>query len=290
MGLLDRLNLLVRSELNALRGQRDAPDSPRADRDDAPGHDRRRQPSVTLAEIESTLREARVRLKQVLQDERRLERELEGCRKRESDLEERAMQALRAGDERGAREALADRNTAARLTRKVRLELEEHRTYVADLMRGLEALERKLDAHTLRDAPPPAAASVATDDMRRWEALFERRRAASSATRDRLDADLDRAADERSFSFDAPRAPSHAAPPADPGERFTLASDRIDASLARFDELEDKLDVIEARAAAANALDTSPLTFDEDDPLFDPKLADLERRFRELERKQRGSR
>ena len=87
-------------------------------------------------------------------------------------------------------------------------------------------------------------------------------------------------------------------------EAETGALGRLDEKLQEFSRFEERISRTEAEAEAARELDSDwdeprpassyhfdePFYADEDDPLFDPQLADLERRFRELERNQQMDR
>ena len=185
MGLLDRLNLLIRSNINL------SDESPSG----TTGHVRTGG-SSHIRDLEKALVEVRSRVSSVLEDERDLERTLDDFRREEEVWERRAAEALRGGDEDGARGYLLERNRVGKKTKRVRQELKEHRTYVADLMNALEALEAKLagmrEKRQLRQertpeqrakeeqAPriqvpqaPPASAprSSLDDDVRSWESL-----------------------------------------------------------------------------------------------------------------------
>ncbi|OIP41588.1 MAG: hypothetical protein AUK47_06055 [Deltaproteobacteria bacterium CG2_30_63_29] len=280
MGLLDRLNLLIRSNINL------SDESPSG----TTGHVRTGG-SSHIRDLEKALVEVRSRVSSVLEDERDLERTLDDFRREEEVWERRAAEALRGGDEDGARGYLLERNRVGKKTKRVRQELKEHRTYVADLMNALEALEAKLagmrEKRQLRQertpeqrakeeqAPriqvpqaPPASAprSSLDDDVRSWESLVNRRKLAQRGG---------------GASLKRPHAPRT--------DALATGLDQVSDAFSKFDDYEAKLDVLEADVAASIELNDFRHHHDEDDPLFDPKMEELERRFRELERKDRSS-
>ena len=125
MSLLDRLNLLIRSEINDLsRG------------------DRLRG---AMRDMESSLRDAKRQQAEVRRSEKRLVAQIREQRDKANRWEERAVLALKNGDEDLAREALLMKNRSLAESDRLREELEEQRAYLQDINRALEALEMKLD-------------------------------------------------------------------------------------------------------------------------------------------------
>lgn len=310
MGLLDRLDLLIRSELNQRKRS-----------------DNTRELDGTLAEMEGALREARRDMASVFKDEARLEKEVDVCLQEEARWEDRAMEALRVKDEVLARKALVEQQQVARRRRALQEDLRKQRAYIADLEKALEALEHKMDAtrsrkrvsteraresntKPKREAPrrepqreerreerrepreeprrerprrsPDAwrqrSYPQISEDQRRWEAMMERR--SGRPRRDPI-------AHTRTAAFEAE----------------TGALGALDDKLQEFSRFEDKINRLEAEAEATRTLEApassgpyarsssygstaAPFEMDEDDPLYDPKLADLERQFRELEQDQ----
>lgn len=125
MSILDRLDLLIRSNLNDALGKRSA--------------------KSALSEMESSLRQARRRQAELRRAEKELIEQIRHSRDRADQWEERAMLALRNDDEELAREALIVKNEAMREARKLRDQLDDHRDHIQDIERALEALEHKLE-------------------------------------------------------------------------------------------------------------------------------------------------
>lgn len=184
MGLLDRLNLLVRSELNQRRRDRDA--------NDVDG---------TLAEMEAALREARRDMAQVFRDESKLEQEVDVCMREEERWEERAMRALRENNESLAREALVEQQKVARKRRDIMETLRKQRVYIADLERALEALEHKLEAARSRKR----AAQSSRPSRQQQEEDARRRRQAEERRRQEEEEERRRTRDRRADSRDGER-------------------------------------------------------------------------------------
>lgn len=125
MSILDRLDLLIRSNLNDALGKRSA--------------------KSALTEMESSLREARRRQAELRRTEQELIEQIRRVRDRADQWEDRAMLALKNDDEELAREALVVKNDAMREARKLRDQLDDHREHLQDIERALEALEHKLE-------------------------------------------------------------------------------------------------------------------------------------------------
>lgn len=128
MSILDRLNLLIRSNINDSIGRHDQPTTRQA-----------------LNEMESSLRDARRQQIELRRGEKALIEQIRDVRNRADQWEDRAMLALRNGDEELAREALVVKNQAMNEARRLRDQLDEHRAYIKDIERALEALEVKLE-------------------------------------------------------------------------------------------------------------------------------------------------
>jgi phage shock protein A len=280
MGLLDRLNLLIRSNINLITGG------------DDPEDDTSAQPSRhdILNEVNATLQDARRQTAQLMRDERRLEREQQTLRADIQRWEDRALAALQADDEASARDALIVKHRANQRLLRVEEELTAVRTYLTDLLRSTERLESKRDTLRVRPAAIPSASSSAytpatytptpsytptsytsptpapwpspqnafDDTARRWESIVHRPLTS--------------------------RASSSSSPDPSSAPAFTDA----DASLAAFERVASQIDSYEARTEATAALTASTSSaLDPDDPLYDARLADLEARFRHLEAEQR---
>jgi phage shock protein A len=278
MGLLDRLNLLIRSNINLITGGDDT-------EDDTSAHPSRHD---ILNEVNATLQDARRQTAQLMRDERRLEREQQTLRADIQRWEDRALTALQADDEASARDALIVKHRANQRLLRVEEELTAVRTYLTDLLRSTERLESKRDTLRVRPAAIPSASSspytpaytpatytptsytsstpapwpspqnAFDDTARRWESIVHRPLASPASS---------------SASPDPSSAPA-----------FTDA----DASLAAFERVASQIDSYEAQTEATAALSASTSSaLDPDDPLYDARLADLEARFRHLEAEQR---
>ena len=231
MSLFDRLQLLIRSNLTDLTSS-----------------------NSTAESREGVLQEAKSALGSAMDDEARLELELDALRRAEASWEERAVAALEKGDEAGARKALADRNRAARQTEHLMQRLQQHRSQIADLLSGVDALEAQIEAQRLRGIQPTMTPSTTTPN-RHYRTHESENEYISGAPNGLIASSMD-AMDELN-------------------DRFAETSARLEAEV-ELDEIQRNLD-------QKNPFSNHNL--DEDDPLFDPERAELERRFRDLEKK-----
>jgi phage shock protein A len=124
MSILDRLNLLIRSELNEIS----RPDRFRS----------------AMSEMESSLRDAKRQQIELKKGEHQLIEQIRSGRQRAEMWEHRAVLALKAGEEDLAREALVQKNKVLAEVEKLRDQLDDQRAYLKDISRALEALEMKL--------------------------------------------------------------------------------------------------------------------------------------------------
>lgn len=247
MTILNRLNLLIRSNLNdALSGR--AGDS---------------SAQNAFKEMESSLRDARRQQVELRAGEKQLVAQIRSARERADQWEERAMLALRAGDEQLAREALVVKNKALREAESLRNQLDEHRAYSRDIGSALEALEMKLDSargrirattSTLPSAnQPPAGANLHNEAA--WDAELRRR------TQQRAG---------------APSPTAARIPPTEYDPVF-----QTDSQFREFDRMSSKIESMEAEIDAIRELSTPT----SDDDLLDPRRAELERIFNQMESK-----
>ena len=128
MSILDRLNLLIRSNVNDSLGKTGRGPARRA-----------------LSDMESSLREARRRQAELRRGEKQIVAQIREARDKADQWEDRAMLALRNDDEELAREALIVKNEAMKEAQKLRDQLDDHRAHIQDIERALEALEHKLE-------------------------------------------------------------------------------------------------------------------------------------------------
>lgn len=131
MSILDRINTLIRANINDLVHRADEPE---------------RVLDGSIRDMEASLKEARARLNQAARNEASLAHQWDRGREEALDWEDRAMTALRAGDESMARECLVMKKRVDARNARIKEELEQQRAYLADLSRSLDALQVKLDS------------------------------------------------------------------------------------------------------------------------------------------------
>ena len=131
MGILDRINTLIRANVNDLISRSDEPE---------------RVLDASIGDMQSSLREARVQSRRSAQQEARLVREWQRSREEALQWEDKALMALRGGDEQLARECLVIKKKEDARTARLKEDLEQQREYLADLGRSLDALQHKIDS------------------------------------------------------------------------------------------------------------------------------------------------
>lgn len=263
MSIIDRLNLLVRANLNESIGSGRS-DSARS----------------TFNDMESSIRDARRELAQVRVGERQIIDLLRQERERAEKWEDRAMLALRHGDEDLAREALVAKNRSVRELERLRDQLDGQRGHIRDIEKALEALEMKLDGARGRvQARGGATAGGGVREERDWDAEMRRR----LDRRDDAPPRQDNPPRERSYdgwasSSSSTGSSSSSYRPSSGGHFDT------DEAFGHIDRIESKISHIEAQVDAARALSSSA-----DDELMDPRKVELERIFGDMEKKKRES-
>lgn len=125
MSILDRLNTLIRAEINDLS------------KGGSFGN--------AMNEMEGSLRDARRQKAELRRSEAQLVKQIRAARDKANRWEERAMLALKSDEEDLAREALMMKNRQLDEASSLRDELDDYRAQIQDLERALEALEMKLD-------------------------------------------------------------------------------------------------------------------------------------------------
>lgn len=140
MAILDRLHMLIRSEVSHLTGRRDR-------REDA----------------HQAVREARASLAELYTRERREHRAYQDLLDRVQTLEDRAVAALRTDDEVAARAAIEEKHRVDDDAESARRTLERTRRELGDLRAALTALEFKLQAGADRRAAERRQPSVSGD-------------------------------------------------------------------------------------------------------------------------------
>lgn len=268
MSILDRLNLLVRSNINSGLGRQGSTQGRKA-----------------LAEFESSLRDARREKARLRRDEAQLVANIRSARDKADQWEDRAMLALRNGDEDLAREALHVKNQTMRQAADYREELAEYRAQIQDLERALEALEHKLEGTKSRlqaqqqkdkDASKPSRRLSGDVDESQWEAEFRRRAAARKGSDQPLDPEVNP-------TFDTSREFSEM-------DRMASKIDGMEAEIEAMRELDDvggdgraaKLESIFRTLENRRQLDEakkSSRPADDDKPPVDDDLADLKKKF-----------
>ena len=250
MSILDRLNLLVRSNLNDM--------GPRSSYQN------------TMRDMESSLRDARKQLATLRQNERQLVDQLRAKSEKIDQWEERAIMALKNDSEDLAREAIMVKNETMREAERLREQLHSHRAYMQDMESSLEALQVKLDAarsrHSIdqrdsapRDSSYPPRSAPASDRRNEsdWDAELRRRLAERQNSQQGYTPQV---ASQRPYMENSP---------------FDT-----DTSFETMERMARSIAEMEARVDAAQEL--SP-----DDPLIDPRRRELDRIFDRMEKDKR---
>jgi len=130
MNLLDRIRRLIRANLNDLLRRAEDPE---------------KIIEQALLDMKEALKEAREQVAAAMAEAKRLEREVESHLKEAALWEEKAKEALKAGREDLAKEALRRRKRALDLAEGFKAQLEEQKSLTDRLMTQLKALEAKID-------------------------------------------------------------------------------------------------------------------------------------------------
>ena len=130
MNLLDRISRLIRANLNDLLRRAEDPE---------------KIMEQALLDMKEALKEAREQMAAAMAEAKRLEREVESHLKEAALWEEKAKEALKAGREDLAKEALRRRKRALDLAEGFKQQLEEQKGLTDRLMTQLKALEAKID-------------------------------------------------------------------------------------------------------------------------------------------------
>ena len=116
MSILDRLNLLIRSNIN------DTSSSGRS------------AFRSTMRDMESSLRDARRQLAELRVNERKLVENIRQERQQVDRWEDRAIMALQNGDDDLARSAIMEKNKIQREVDRLHEQLDDHRAYMRDIL------------------------------------------------------------------------------------------------------------------------------------------------------------
>ncbi len=269
MSIMDRLNLLIRSNLNDTLGKSSGASADKA-----------------LAEVGKSLREARRHRATLRRDEKKLVAQIREERDKTNQWEERAMLALRNDDEELAREALVVKNQSMRRVEGLRDELDDLRSQIEDIERALEALEHKLEGTKSRLKARSSGRSKSSTRRRSreeaWEEKFERRRGgrsqgSSSRRPEPADPDVSDAFDTTRQSREFNRMASKIDGMEAEVEAMRELSD-LDGDRDRRD-LEDRFQSLEGRRRSSRSESSSrdqrrPRPSEDDDD-----LADLKKKF-----------
>lgn len=251
MALIDRLQLLLKSEWNARTARASGPEALRL------------------------VGDARSELARAIDEERRLRRSYQDALDEVERAEQTAMEAVRRNDDPGARRALLEKRRheleAEHLQRQ--LHLQQHQ--LVQLQQAVDALQRRLnqrseDASTAAESPPWARGATGAPPPGTPSARFER--VGGGARQPATDPPYGHPRDRWTSGGGRPVAADG-----------SLAADAFE----RFDQIERRIENTEARVEAETLLGAdgrsggapAPRSTGDEDPLADP----LEERFRRLE-------
>jgi phage shock protein A len=161
MNLLDRISRLIRANLNDLLRRAEDPE---------------KIIEQAVLDMKEALKEAREQVAAAMAEAKRLEREVESHLKEAVLWEEKAKEALKAGREDLAKEALRRRKRALDLAEGFKAQLEEQKGLTDRLMTQLKALEAKIDEAEARKKLLLARKKgvEAAEAVRRMESRLER--------------------------------------------------------------------------------------------------------------------
>jgi phage shock protein A len=161
MNLLDRISRLIRANLNDLLRRAEDPE---------------KIIEQAVLDMKGALKEAREQVAAAMAEAKRLEREVESHLKEAALWEEKAKEALKAGREDLAKEALRRRKRALDLAEGFKAQLEEQKGLTDRLMTQLKALEAKIDEAEARKKLLLARKKgvEAAEAVRRMESRLER--------------------------------------------------------------------------------------------------------------------
>jgi phage shock protein A len=231
MSILDRLNTLIRAEINDLSG--------------------RGSFGNAMKEAQSSVRDARRQKAELRRAEANLVKQIRAVREKAARWEERAMLALKGGEEDLAREALMMKNRQLDEASRLRDELDDYRAQIQDLERALEALEIKLEGARGRLRTDSSRAH-ATDETA-WDRKMRQRMSKREGGRQQGE---------------------YLGPLDEMDEEFGTSR-----SFREFDRMSSKINAMEADIEAMRELS--------DDDLIDPRRKELEDIFGRMEKKKR---
>lgn len=157
MGILKRLNSLIKSNLNDLVSRVEDP---------------RKQYEQAILDMENSLQQAKKQVIQAIADEKRMLQDAERCHEEVVRWETRAQAAVRAGDDNLAREALRQKKRAEEEETALRKNAANQRALVEELKSSLVKLEAKVaDARARKDSVLARQQLVAGSRSQRGGAL-----------------------------------------------------------------------------------------------------------------------
>jgi phage shock protein A len=191
MGIFERIGLIIRANINDLLTRAEDPE---------------KIINQTIMDMHQAQYEARMEVAQAIAEGKKLERDLEAQRREAASWLEKAEQALKAGREDLAREALRRKKAAQDLADGLAEQLESHNATVEKLKTQLRALDAKIaEAERKRQlliarqrraqAQETVGAALSRTDTRKAFAAFERMESKISQREDRLAAEAELAAD-----------------------------------------------------------------------------------------------
>jgi phage shock protein A len=276
MSILDRLNLLIRSNIN------DTSSSGRS------------AFRSTMRDMESSLRDARRQLAELRVNERKLVENIRQERQQVDRWEDRAIMALQNGDDDLARSAIVEKNKIQREVDRLHEQLDDHRAYMRDIESSLEALEVKLEGTRgrmdverrergySRDA---SSNSGGVQSERDWDAEMRRRMrdrdGGSSSERSRDSYREDRSREDRYRDDRGYRDGGYRGEDGDSTRARGPGFDTFDTepTFREFDRMSHRISTMEAEIDAIRELG--------DDDLMDPRKRELEDIFSKMERKKK---
>ncbi|MGQ9735773.1 MAG: PspA/IM30 family protein [Thermaceae bacterium] len=160
MGILNRLSRLIRANLNELLKRAEDPE---------------KIINQALEDMRQALREAREKVAEAMAEEKRLRREEESYRDQALLWEGKAKEALKAGREDLAREALKRKKQALDLAEAFKSQAEEQRALIDRLMTQLKGLEAKIQEAESRKKLLIARKKgiMAAEELRRLESRLD---------------------------------------------------------------------------------------------------------------------
>ena len=272
MSILDRLNLLVRANIN----------------------DRSTDARSTLGQMNTSIKDARRELARVRAGEKQIVEQVRAHRQKVDQWEDRAMLALKHGDEDLAREAIVMKNRAERDMEGIRDQLDNHRAHIRDIESALEALEMKLEGTRSRidhDRYERTGARAPAGSERDWDAEMQRRLNARGRDGQRPDQtpprryeprqdDARDASPSRGAAYDSLRRSFSQDAGAPSSDGWVGDAPQTRQTFENFDRMSRKIDEMEADIDAIRELS--------DDELMDPRKVELDRIFNDMEQTKRA--